>query len=293
MSIVSTLKAWTLAIRPPTLLIPTTQIMISTALASAFTSHINWAIAFGAWIVALLITIGTNLINDVIDFEKGDDPLNRSGRVKVIKAGLLSKSAVATAGLLSLGIACMIPLLLSVNSEVFFLVLLSVVCGYCYTGGPYPISYLGLSEFFIFIFYGWVCIITPFYIQTGIINNEIILAASQMGLLAILPNALNNFRDRAEDILINKKTLAVRLGDRFARCEITFLTLMPFLMNFLWIYFGFLKAAFFPLILLPRAIIFIKNIWKTEPGPAINAFFKPSVLILFFFGLALMVGSIL
>lgn len=293
MSIISTSKSWVLAIRPPTLLIPTSQIMISTALASAFTLHINWAIAFGAWLVALLITIGTNLINDVIDFEKGDDPLNRSGRLKVIKAGLLSKSAVATAGLLALGVACMIPLLLSVNSTVFFLVLLSAACGYCYTGGPWPISYLGLSEFFIFIFYGWVCIITPFYIQTGMINDEIILAASQMGLLAILPNALNNFRDRSEDILINKKTLAVRLGDQFARCEITFLTLFPFLMNFLWIYFGFLKIAFFPLILLPLAVIFIKNIWKTEAGPAVNPLFKPSVMILFFFGLALMMGSIL
>jgi 1,4-dihydroxy-2-naphthoate octaprenyltransferase len=39
-----------------------------------------------------------------------------------------------------------------------------------------------------------------------------------MGSLACAILAINNLRDRAQDELVGKKTLAVRLGDKGARC---------------------------------------------------------------------------
>ncbi len=277
-------QAWAMAARLRTLPIPTIQIITSMTLAAKFSLHMSWTIALGAWLVACLITVGMNLINDVIDFEKGGDPLNRPGQLKMIPAGILTKSSVLAVGILCFTIACTVPLLLPVGWPICLLTLFCVLCGYYYTGGPFPISYLGLSELFIFIFYGWVCLIVPFYVQTGFVNAEIMLAASQMGLLAILPNALNNFRDIDTDAAVGKKTLAVRFGKTFAKWEITLLTFLPFAMNVCWSLFHFTVALYLPFIVLPIAILFIRGIWTSK---TVDHYFKHSVLILFLFGLAL------
>ena len=160
-------QVWTIAVRLPTLLIPTIQVITGTGVAYATSNHIDWFIALAAWLVAVLITIGTNLINDAIDFEKGGDTLKHPEQLKVIRAGLLTHRQLFMAGLLAFALACSIPFALEIDRLACFgLVLLSALCGYCYTGGPYPISYSGLSELFIFIFYGGVCVIVPFYAQT-------------------------------------------------------------------------------------------------------------------------------
>lgn len=286
----SHLHAWLLAIRLRTLLIPTVQVVVGTGLAYAFVDKIAWGIAFGAWVVAVLITIGTNLVNDAIDFEHGGDQLGRFGQKKVIRAGLLSKNAILSAGLLSLALACLIPFMLHVSWEIRALVVLSAICGYCYTGGPFPISYLGLSELFILIFYGGICVIAPFYVQTQVVNEAAILAAIQLGLLAILPNALNNFRDIYEDASINKNTLAVRFGMEFARWEIMTLTIIPFILNFLWLILGYIEAFLMPFLIGPLAVIFIRKIWKAEPSPKFNRYFALSVFVHFFFGVLLTIG---
>lgn len=287
-----TIKAWIMAIRLRSLPIPTIQVLTGTALAYVSIGHINVALAFSTWLVAICITIGTNLINDVFDFEKGGDLLNRVGQVKVIRAGYLTQVQVLAGGLLFLGLAPIfaIPLMLETSWWMLPIVFLSVVCGYCYTGGPYPICYLGLSEAFIFVFYGGVCVISSFYVQTGDINNASFLLATQMGMLAILPNALNNLRDIFEDAQVHRFTLAVRFGGIFARWEILLLTLIPFVINVGWLYLGYPKAFLMPFLLLPLALFFIIGVWRSPQGTVLNRYFGFSVLVHFMFGFLLVIG---
>ena len=110
-------KKWMIAIRVKTLLIPTIQIIASIAVASRFVDFIQWKIAFGALAVAILITIGTNLINDVIDFEKGGDKVRIN---KVIPSGLLSKNVVKYAGYVAFIIPCLLTLLLPVPGKAYW-----------------------------------------------------------------------------------------------------------------------------------------------------------------------------
>ncbi len=302
------IQAWMAAIRVKTLLIPTIQVMTCVSLASRFTEKLSWGIALGAWFVSVLITIGTNLINDVIDFEKGGDSVNPLGQLKVIRLRLLSKRSVKAAGFGAFIAACLIAWMLPVSNAVFFLVLLSCVCGYCYTGGPYPISYNGLSEVFILLFYGGVCILTGFYVLTGMINASSFLLAFQMGCLAILPNALNNYRDFKADRAVNKKTLAVRFGLNFAQREIGFLIIFPFLINLLWLQTGFPLAALLPLCLLPLVVLFLRQATKPLPlysqteysGQDImilrtyyNKLFALGIAVHFLFGIALVLAFLL
>ena len=288
-------QSWMEAIRLRTLPIPTIQVLTGTVLAYADTGSFNPLMAFYALLVAVCVTIGTNIINDVIDDEKGSDTTRRAGFLKVIPAGLISRQTMRLAGFAFFGAALLfgIPLWFHAGWPLFVAVVFSVVCGYCYTGGPYPISYLGLSELFVLIFYGGVCIGASYYVQTLDFSGTVFLCILQMGCLAILPNALNNFRDMYEDAAANKQTLSVRYGRTFAKREIAFLTFFPFVLNLLWLFAGYSLAAFLPLLLIPMAFLFVKSVWETEPSPLFNRFFGLSVLIHFLFGALLATGWLL
>jgi 1,4-dihydroxy-2-naphthoate octaprenyltransferase len=289
------LKAWATAARLRTLPIPTIQVFTGTALAYSVLGAVDWLMLFYTWMVSVFITMGTNLINDVIDFDKGDNQPKKVGFLKVINAGIISRRQVLIAGILCLVLTTLfaIPLAAHAGWILFPLVLLSVLMSYCYTGGPYPLSYLGLSELFILIFYGFLCVGAAYFVQARSLSLPLFLCALQMGLLAILPNALNNFRDIYEDAEIGKNTLAVRFGKSFARWEIAVLTALPFILGLGWICFGYEEAALIPLLLLPVAFLFVRSVWITEPGPLFNRFFGLSVLVHFFFGLFLVIGFFL
>ena len=288
-------QAWATAARLRTLPIPTIQVLTGAALAYSITGAMNLSILFFTWLVAVFITIGTNLINDVIDFDKGENQPKRVGFLKVISAGIISRKNVQLAGLSSFALALFFGMFLGIHAGwgVFLVIILSAICGYCYTGGPYPISYLGLSELFILVFYGGVCVGAAFYLQTGYLSFAAMLCAFQMGLLAILPNALNNFRDIHEDAGNNKFTLAVRFGQAFARWELAILTFLPFFLGIIWLFLGYVEAALIPAFLLPMAFLFIKGLWVTEPSPLFNRFFALSVLLHFLFGVFLVIGFFL
>lgn len=284
-------QAWSVAARLRTVPIPLIQVLTGTALAYSEKATIDWWIFLCTCLVGIFITIGTNLINDVIDFEKGADKAQRKGFLKVISAGLIPKEHVQIAGVASFVAALLfaLPLAWHAGWAVFGYVLLSVVCGYCYTGGPYPISYLGLSEIFILLFYGFVCVGASYYVQTGTLSFQAWLCAFQMGLLAILPNALNNLRDVDEDAAAKKCTLAVRFGRVFAQSEISLLIVTPFAVGAIWAFLGKAAAALFPLLLLPLAGMFLNKVWKTQPG---NLLFGLSVILHFLFGIMLVIGLV-
>lgn len=289
------LQAWAIAARLRTLPIPTIQVLTGTALAYSVKNSIDWALLLYTLFVGIFVTMGTNLINDVIDYDKGEEDSKRVGFLKVISAGIISRRNVWLAGMTCFALTLFFGFLLALHTSlvIFFIVLFSVICGYCYTGGPYPISYLGLSEIFIFIFYGFVCVCASYYVQTGHVSLQAVLCALQMGLLAILPNALNNFRDMHEDAENKKYTLAVRFGKDFARWEIALLTYTPFVIGIAWMFLGYPEAAIFPLFLIPIAFLFVRSVWTTDAGPLFNRLFGMSVLVHFLFGACLIIGFFL
>jgi 1,4-dihydroxy-2-naphthoate octaprenyltransferase len=288
------MQAWAIAARLRTLPIPTIQVLTGTALAYAIKGSIDWILLLFTWLVAIFITMGTNLINDVIDFDNGEEDSKRVGFLKVISAGIIPRKHVWLAGMICFALTIFFGFLLTLQTSwfIFFIVLASVICGYCYTGGPYPISYLGLSEVFILIFYGFVCVGASYYVQTGHVSVQALLCALQMGLLAILPNALNNLRDMHEDAENQKFTLAVRYGKDFAYREIALLTYIPFFLGLIWLFLGY-PTALIPIFLIPIAFIFVRGVKTTDSGPLFNRLFGMSVLVHFLFGACLMLGFLL
>ena len=292
---ISPFKAWILASRPRTLPVSLPPIIIGTALASHQVEHLNWMLAFFALLCSLGIQIGTNLVNDALDFKKGADGPQRLGPLRATQGGLLSFKQVLTAGSLCFFFAllCGIPLVFAGGWPLALILILSVACGYLYTGGPWPLAYTGISDFFVLLFFGWVSTGTVYYLLTDKVDFPCFLAATQIGLLAIVPHAINNLRDHVSDALVHKKTLAVRFGQNFARREITVLSMLPFMLGLLWIVEGSIWMSVLPLFVLPLVIRNLKAIWQTEPSPLYNEFLAKSALCQLFFGCLLAAGSFL
>lgn len=292
---ISPFKAWVLASRPKTLPISFPPIIVAAALAKQEMVNLNGLILVCALLFSLAVQIGTNLINDALDFKKGTDTPERLGFQRMTQGGFLSFKEVLFGGFFCFTLALLfgIPLISVGGWPIFMVLILCVICGYLYTGGPYPLAYTGMSDLFVLIFYGWVGTCVVYYLQTASVSFSCFLAATQIGLFAVVPLAINNLRDIHQDVRANKKSLAVRFGIAFARWEITLCSLLPFVLGLFWFYQGSLFMAFLPFCCLPLVSYNVKAIWVTEPSRLFNEFFARSALSGLFFSLLLALGIIL
>lgn len=222
------MNAWLLASRPKTLSAAVVPVLIGTSLAWP---HIDWLMFACALLGALFIQIGTNFVNDALDFKKGADTGERLGPIRVTQAGLLNADAVMRAAYVCFALAavCGVPLIMRGGWPIVIIGVTSIVAAYAYTGGPYPLAYNGLGELFVMIFFGFVAVGGSYYVQTRTIDAAVIVAGFAAGSLACVLLVINNLRDVASDEASNKKTMAVRLGDDFARLEVGFFSLAPFI----------------------------------------------------------------
>jgi len=224
-----------------------------------------------AMLSAFCIQIGTNLINDAFDVQRGADTKSRLGPKRGVQNGALSVNQVYRAGLFCFALALLfgIPLVVEGGLIILLLLVISVICGYIYTGGPVPLAYHGLGELFVTLFFGLAATLAAYFFQTGEVNVHAVLLGLQLGLLATLPIAINNLRDIVDDAKVNKRTLAVRFGETCARIEITALALTPFLIGQQWL----------PLLALPIAYKIIHGVWTVEPSKAYNRFLGMSMVL--------------
>ena len=146
------MKSWILAFRPKTLTAAFVPILVATALAwSAVGRALNWPLGLLALASALCIQIGTNLVNDAVDFKKGTDTPARLGPTRVTQSGLLSANKVLAAAAIFFVFALLfgLPLVQFGGLPLLAIGLLSILCGYLYTGGPYPLAYYGWGDVFV------------------------------------------------------------------------------------------------------------------------------------------------
>jgi len=209
------MNKWILGARPRTLSAAIAPVVVASALAG---SDFNWFRAALALKVAVWLQIGVNYANDYSDGVKGTDE-NRIGPTRLVASGLASAKAVKNAAFISFAIASIAGLWLSLlTSPLLILIgILAIAAAWGYTGGKNPYGYSGLGEVSVFTFFGLVATMGTYYVQTESITALSFIVAIPMGALSCAILEVNNIRDRAQDELVGKRTLAVRLGDRKAR----------------------------------------------------------------------------
>jgi 1,4-dihydroxy-2-naphthoate polyprenyltransferase len=209
------MNKWIVGARLRTLPAAIAPVLVATAYAGS-----NWEPigAFSALLVSLALQIGVNYANDYSDGIRGTDD-SRIGPVRLTASGLASPKAVRTAAQISFLFAAVIGLTLAIATSWWIILVgaLAINAAWGYTGGANPYGYKGLGDISVFLFFGIVATTGSYFVQTEELNLEIFIIAIPMGSLACAILAINNLRDRAQDQIVGKRTLAVRLGDRGAR----------------------------------------------------------------------------
>mmetsp|Transcript_19497 Transcript_19497/g.29328 ORF Transcript_19497/g.29328 Transcript_19497/m.29328 type:complete len:340 (-) Transcript_19497:159-1178(-) len=247
-------KVWMSASRPHTLSASLAPCLVGYSAASTTLPNFpELNSLFCRWLLfCVFIQLATNLHNDYADWVKGADTHERVGQARATQKGWLSPQETASAATAALLVAFFIGLSMMPpgGDKIFWFVLLSSCFNaVAYTGGPYPlgfigfgnvsIAYWGLGDVFCFLYFGLVAVLTIPYLVLS--NQEVpweamvdmlkpsVLQSLPASFLSTAIIVVNNLRDRHTDVLAQKRTLAVRFGALFCKFEYSFLVLLSYL----------------------------------------------------------------
>jgi 1,4-dihydroxy-2-naphthoate octaprenyltransferase len=217
-------QAWLESLRPKTLPLAFSAIVVGTALAW-WQGHFNPLVALLALVTAGLLQILSNLANDYGDAVKGSDKPDRIGPLRGMQKGAITQEQMKRALIITVALICLSGLALlftayqSVADFIGFLVLgcVSIIAAITYTVGTRPYGYIGLGDISVLIFFGWLSVMGSWYLQAHTLEAVTFLPATACGLLAAAVLNINNLRDITSDRENGKNTLAVRLGPVNAR----------------------------------------------------------------------------
>ena len=227
-------KVLLLASRPNTLAASFTPVLVGHIITRRFLGdRADGRASFLFWLFACLIQIGTNLHNDYADFVKGADDENRVGQARATQKGWLSPFQTASLATIALVGASIIGTHLArqAGTWMWCVTVTSVFNAVAYTGGPYPLGwvglgwvslgYSGLGDVFVFAYFGVVATLSPYYLSLPLDSPRscpapLLVAAACLGFLATAIIVVNNLRDRETDARCGKRTTAVRFGYIFA-----------------------------------------------------------------------------
>lgn len=211
------ISKWIEAARPRTL--PTSVSPVIAA--SAYAWHqdtFNGYTAAICLIFALLAQIASNFANDYFDYKKGSDNADRVGPRRAVASGDIPPHTMLYATVIMLILACITGCLL-IPIGGWQLLIVGIFIAFfaiAYSAGPYPLSYHGLGDVTVFIFFGIIAVNFSFYVQSLYFDLQVFFCSVAMGLLSVNILMVNNYRDKETDEAANKKTLVVLLGRKFA-----------------------------------------------------------------------------
>jgi 1,4-dihydroxy-2-naphthoate octaprenyltransferase len=254
---------WVIGARPRTLPAAVAPVLVATAYAGSDWKPTAAALAL---LVSLSLQIGVNYANDYSDGIRGTDD-SRIGPVRLTASGIAPAKSVKNAAFISFFISALAGLALAIQTSWWLIAVgaLAIAAAWGYTGGANPYGYRGLGEISVFVFFGLVATVGTYFVQTEEINLEILIISIPMGSLACAILAINNLRDRAQDQVVGKRTMAVRLGDRGAR--ILYISLL--IAAHLFALLTFKPFTLITLLALPISLPLAKSVWSGTSGAAL------------------------
>ncbi len=289
-------SGWLLAaIRPRTLPASLVPVLVGSAVAGhrgAFES----SIAALALLAAVLLQIGTNLLNDYGDHVRGADGEDRIGPSRASQSGAVDPRRVALVGGAALLGAALVGGFLIVRGgwPVVWIGLGSLIAAVAYTAGPFPLAYNGLGEVFVFAFFGPVAVLGTEYLQAGDVSGAGVVSSVSIGALAAAILLVNNIRDVDGDARAGKRTIVVRLGRDAGRKLYETALVAGFGAPLIGWMMGALPAtALLSLLAVPLARPPIRAVLGTTEGPPLNEALASTARLELAFGVLLSAGLLL
>lgn len=168
---------------------------------------------------AVLAQIVSNFANEYYDFKRGSDKKGRVGPRRGVTEGDIKPETLRNVTFATLAIACAIGCCL-IPFGGWWLIsigILIAIFAFAYSAGPYPLSYHGLGDVAVLIFFGIVPVNLAFYVQAGYFDPLTMLASITIGLMGVNVLLVNNYRDVEDDREAHKRTTVVIFGRKAAQ----------------------------------------------------------------------------
>ena len=213
------ISVWLRVIRIRFLLASVIAVMTGLALNWSQNGSIEYFDALLTFAGVMALHASVDLLNDYWDFKRGIDTkttrTKMSGGTGVLPEGLLKPSSVYRAGVFFLVLGAVIGSYFVLTYGILIAIILgfAILSIYFYST---KIVDSGLGEFFVAV-KGSMIVIGTFYIQSGEINIESILAGIVIGTLSSLVLFIASFPDHDADKSKGRKTLVITVGKEKAR----------------------------------------------------------------------------
>lgn len=195
-------------------------------------AEVNVWVGICTAVCAMSLQAMSNLVNDYYDFKRGADKAGREGFKRGLAEGDVSVRQIRNAILVTLAIAVITGLYLLIcvgfvnpNGRhldfnvlyclpILLIGLTSLLFAWLYTATDHSLSYLGIADIFVFLYYGVIASTGTTYLQTHTFSITSFWAGGVCGLCSMCVLIANNLRDINDDRAVGKRTFPVRFGKR-------------------------------------------------------------------------------
>ena len=207
------IKIWLECFRLRTLPVSLSGVIIAIGLAK-FHHEFRWVPALLCLVFALLAQVVSNMANEYFDYLKGTDKPGRVGPRRGVTEGDIKPTTLRNATFGLLAVTCIVGCCLNPYGGWWLLPVGIVIAlaALAYSTGPYPLSYHGLGELTVFIFFGLVPVNLTYYVQALRFDPIVLLMSITIGLLGVNVLLVNNYRDVDDDREAGKRTSVVLFG---------------------------------------------------------------------------------
>lgn len=212
-----TIKIWIECARLRTLPVSVAGVIMASGIAVLY-HRFEWLPALLCFAFAVLAQVVSNFANEYYDFLRGTDKKGRVGPRRGVTEGDITPGQLLRATIGTLAVACAVGCCL-IPFGGWWLIpvgILIAIFAFAYSAGPYPLSYHGLGDVAVLVFFGLVPVNLTFYLQAGYFAPLTILASITIGLMGVNVLLVNNYRDVDDDREAHKRTTVVIFGRKVA-----------------------------------------------------------------------------
>jgi len=212
------LRAWFRASRPPFYIATLIPLVIGWILGAKGGSS-RPLLFLMVNLASFAVHMATNLMNDYFDYVQGADAGEAIGGSRVLQDGQISLNALRKAIILLYSLATLVGIYIVVGLNLWAMLpmlVFSLFSSIFYVAPPIRYGYHGLGELLVGINMGPVMVVGTYWVFSGRPGWTPFFISIPVGFMVAAILYYQSLPDIETDEAVDKRTIAVRLGKRFA-----------------------------------------------------------------------------